>query len=109
MQQVPYDDEKLYKRFLDGDLQNEFDEATIAHGYGTLSMGQSIGAFGPNYTCASLATPQATSPPELLQDEYVPPKAPPLQLLEQGDVSAAEGLVFFPQICCRQHRGSYLV
>ena len=43
----------------------------------------------------STLTPQATSPPELLQDEYVPPKAPPLQLLEQGNVSAAEGLVFF--------------
>ena len=55
MQQVPYYDEKLYKRFLDGDLQNELDEATIAHGYGTLSTGESIGAVGPNYTCASLA------------------------------------------------------
>ena len=33
-------------------------------------------------------------PPELLQEGYVPPKAPPLQLLEQGDVSAAEGLLF---------------
>ena len=38
----------------------------------------------------STLTPQATSPPELLQDEYVPPKAPPLQLLEQGKRTAAE-------------------
>ena len=60
MQQVAYYDEKLYKRFLDGDLQNELDEATIAHGYGTLSTGQSIGAFGPNYTCASLANSRTT-------------------------------------------------
>ena len=60
MQQVPYYDEKLYKRFLDGDLQNELDEATIAHGYGTLSTGESIGASGPKYTCASVANDKTT-------------------------------------------------
>ena len=31
-----------------------------SHGYGTLSTGQSIGAFGPNYTCASLANSRTT-------------------------------------------------
>ena len=55
MQQVPYYDEELYRRFSNGSLQREIDEAAEAHGYGTLSTGESIGAFGPRYTCASVA------------------------------------------------------
>ena len=50
MQQVPYYDEELYRRFSNGSLQREIDEAAEAHGYGTLSTGESIGAFGPRYT-----------------------------------------------------------
>ena len=55
MQQVPYYDEELYRRHRNGSLQREIDEATKAHGYGTLSTGESIGASGPRYTCASVA------------------------------------------------------
>ena len=39
----------LYARFLDGRLDAEIDEATNSHGYGTLSTGQRIGAFGPRF------------------------------------------------------------
>ena len=46
---VPYSDKDLYARFLDGRLDKEIDEATKIHGYGTLSTGQRIGAFGPRF------------------------------------------------------------
>ena len=46
---VPYYQQDLYERFLDGRLDKEIDEATEIHGYGTLSTGQQIGAFGPRF------------------------------------------------------------
>ena len=46
---VPYSDKDLYARFLDGRLDIEIDKATEFHGYGTLSTGQRIGAFGPRF------------------------------------------------------------
>ena len=46
---VPHDQQDLYQRFLDGRLNKEIDEATEIHGYGTLSTGQQIGAFGPRF------------------------------------------------------------
>ena len=49
LQEVPYFQQDLYQRFLDGSLDQEIDEATKIHGYGTLSTGQRIGAFGPMY------------------------------------------------------------
>ena len=43
--------EKLvYDRYFNGELATELDEATRVHGYGTLSTGERIGAFGPTYT-----------------------------------------------------------
>jgi hypothetical protein len=47
--QVPYSQQGLYESYLDGSLDKELDEATFVHGYGTLSTGQQIGAFGPNF------------------------------------------------------------
>ena len=46
---VPYYQKDLYDRFLDGSLDKQIDEATVIHGYGTLSTGQQIGAFGPKF------------------------------------------------------------
>ena len=46
---VPDSDKDLYERFLDGRLDIEIDKATMIHGYGTLSTGQRIGAFGPRF------------------------------------------------------------
>ncbi len=50
MREVPRFDQELYSRFLDGSLEEEIDEATRVHGYGTLSTGERIGAFGPRYS-----------------------------------------------------------
>ena len=47
--QVPYAQQDMYASYLDGSLDTEIDDATKTHGYGTLSTGQQIGAFGPNY------------------------------------------------------------
>ena len=49
IQKVPYSMQELYDRYLDGRLDQEIDMATNIHGYGTLSTGQRIGAFGPRY------------------------------------------------------------
>ena len=49
IREVPYSQRDLYARFLDGRLDAEIDEATKIHGYGTLSTGQRIGAFGPRF------------------------------------------------------------
>ena len=49
LREVPYSQQDLYARFLDGSLDQEIDEATKIHGYGTLSTGQRIGAFGPRF------------------------------------------------------------
>ena len=46
---VPDFEKDLYDRFLDGSLDKQIDEATWIHGYGALSSGQQIGAFGPRY------------------------------------------------------------
>ena len=45
--EVPKPQQELYTRFLDGSLDEELDEAIRIHGYGTLSTGERIGAFGP--------------------------------------------------------------
>ena len=47
--EVRPDDQDLYWRFIDGRLGKDIDEATRKHGYGTLSTGQRIGAFGPKF------------------------------------------------------------
>ena len=47
--EVRPDDQDLYLRFIDGRLGKEIDEATRKHGYGTLSTGERIGAFGPKF------------------------------------------------------------
>ena len=49
IQEVPYSQLDLYQRFLDGRLDIEIDEATKNHGYGTLSTGERMGAFGPQF------------------------------------------------------------
>ena len=49
LREVPYYQQDLYERFLDGRLDKEIDEATEIHGYGTLSTGQRIGALGPRF------------------------------------------------------------
>ena len=49
IREVPYYQQGVYERFLDGRLGKEIDEATKIHGYGTLSTGQRIGAFGPRF------------------------------------------------------------
>ena len=49
IREVPHSDKDLYARFLDGRLDKEIDEATMTYGYGTLSTGQRIGAFGPRF------------------------------------------------------------
>ena len=49
VRKVPDSQQDLYARFLDGRLNEEIDEATKIHGYGTLSTGQRIGAFGPRF------------------------------------------------------------
>ena len=41
--------QELYDRYLDGRLDQEIDIATNIHGYGNLSTGQRMGAFGPRY------------------------------------------------------------
>ena len=46
MEKVPWCDQNMYSRYLDGSLENELDECTRIHGYGTLSTGHRIGAFG---------------------------------------------------------------
>ena len=47
--EVRPDDQDLYLRFIDGRLGKEIDKATRKHGYGTLSTGERIGAFGPMF------------------------------------------------------------
>ena len=47
--EVRPDDQDLYLRFIDGRLGKEIDEATRKHGYGILSTGERIGAFGPRF------------------------------------------------------------
>ena len=49
IREVPVSQQDLYARFRDGRLDKEIDEATMIHGYGTLSTGQRIGAFGPRF------------------------------------------------------------
>ena len=49
IREVPYSEQDLYARFLSGRLDEEIDEATNTHGYGTLGTGQRIGAFGPRF------------------------------------------------------------
>ena len=49
IREVPYSEQDLYARFLDGRLDQEIDEATKLHGYGTLSTGERISAFGPRF------------------------------------------------------------
>ena len=49
IREVPVSQQDLYARFRDGRLEKEIDEATMIHGYGTLSTGQRIGAFGPRF------------------------------------------------------------
>ena len=46
----------FYNQFASGELQKDLDEATRAHGYGTLSTGERIGAFGPSYTTHTAGT-----------------------------------------------------
>ena len=46
IREVPLSQQDLYARFLDGRLDQEIDEATKIHGYGSLSTGRRIGAFG---------------------------------------------------------------
>jgi len=46
MEKVPWCDQNMYSRYLDGSLEKELDECTLIHGYGTLSTGHRIGAFG---------------------------------------------------------------
>ena len=43
-------DEVVYRRYRDGSLQRDLDEAKRIHGYGTLSTGEHIGAKRPKYT-----------------------------------------------------------
>ena len=45
--EVPIFQQDLYQCFLDRSLDQEIDEATKIHGYGTLSTGERLGAFGP--------------------------------------------------------------
>ncbi len=47
--QVPYAQKGVYASYLDGSLDKELDDATNAHGYGNLSTGRQIGAFGAKY------------------------------------------------------------
>ena len=47
--QVPYAQKGVYASYLDGSLDKELDDATNAHGYGNLSTGRQIGAFGSKY------------------------------------------------------------
>ena len=42
-------DQPVYERYLNGELAQDLDEATRRHGYGTLSTGEQIGAFGLTY------------------------------------------------------------
>ena len=43
-------DEKLvYEQYCNGSLSREIDEATRTHGYGILSTGERLGAFGLKY------------------------------------------------------------
>ena len=49
LRHVPDHRKDVYTRFLDGRLREEIDDATWKHGYGTLSTGKQIGAFGPRY------------------------------------------------------------
>ena len=49
LREVPDHRKDLYKRFLNGRLDEEIDDATWNHGYGTLSTGKQIGAFGPRF------------------------------------------------------------
>ena len=46
---VPLSEQDLYQSFRDGHLNQELDEATYIHGYGKLSTGHHIGAFGPKF------------------------------------------------------------
>ena len=49
VQDVSYYDKDLYQHFFDGRLDEEVDEATKIHGYGTLSTGERLGSFGPRF------------------------------------------------------------
>ena len=49
IKQVPYAQQDLYDRYIKGSLEKEVDDATHAHGYGKLSTGRMLGAFGPNF------------------------------------------------------------
>ena len=49
IQEVPHRWRDLYSRFEDGSLDAEIDKKIKAHGYGTLSTGQRIGAFGATF------------------------------------------------------------
>ena len=49
LREVPYSQQDLYARFRDGRLDQEIDEATKIHGYGKLSTGEQIGAFGARF------------------------------------------------------------
>ncbi len=50
LKRVPYWQKDMYDSYVEGRLSKELDEATYAHGYGKLSTGEMIGAFGPNWT-----------------------------------------------------------
>ena len=48
LREVPDHRKDLYKRFLNGRLNQEIDDATWKHGYGAL-IGKQIGAFEPRF------------------------------------------------------------
>ena len=49
VREVPYSDKDLCERYLDERLGEEIDEATKIYGYGNLSTGIRLGAFGPRF------------------------------------------------------------
>ena len=43
-------DKQVYKRYQNGDIDKELDDAKCIHGYGILSTGEVLGPSGPRYT-----------------------------------------------------------